>query len=577
MRSNLVKIGLVAVSSLLIIVSGILSLYHLAYNQKIYPYIFVGGTNLSNFSLAEAEVKLGQVTAELPKEMRLRFSNQEWPLSLNELEIKYEPKLTAEKIYLRGRSQGFIKDLKLKWQQWRAGANLEMELKLNEDKLRELVEVVVAGLVEEPIMPSLSLAADGKISLEPGKNGRIIDKEKLVQMILTKIKNLDFETVEIPVQLVQIQVSGEELTAAQERAEKIKTKSLKLKYENFSRTIKSEGIINLVGFKTEFDEEKIATLAASLGADLNRPAQNAVFQFKGERIVEFKPALPGLGVNEVMTAELIKKALINLTQNEATTEEVELVVQKTEPKISNKEVNDLGINELIGKGESTFFHSIPGRIHNVVLTANKLNGILIAPGEEFSFNRAVGDISAATGYKTAYIIKEGRTVLDDGGGVCQDSTTLFRAILDAGLKITERHAHAYRVSYYEQNSKPGFDATVYSPSSDLRFVNDTPGHILIQTTVDTAKLYLKFELYGTSDGRKVTISNIRLWDQSPPPEALYQDDPTLGPGQVQQVDWAAWGAKAAFDWQVTRNGEVLQKKTFYSNYAPWRAVYLRGI
>ena len=154
---------------------------------------------------------------------------------------------------------------------------------------------------------------------------------------------------------------------------------------------------------------------------------------------------------------------------------------------------------------------------------------------------------------------------------------MFRAVLDAGLKITERQAHAYRVGYYEQNSKPGFDATVYAPSTDFKFINDTPGHILIQTTVDTANLYLKFELYGTSDGRQVTISNIRLWDQVPPPEAVYQDDPSLAPGQVQQVDWASWGAKTAFDWQVARNGEVLQKKTFYSNYAPWRAVYLRGV
>jgi len=58
---------------------------------------------------------------------------------------------------------------------------------------------------------------------------------------------------------------------------------------------------------------------------------------------------------------------------------------------------------------------------------------------------------------------------------------------------------------------------------------------------------------------------------------LYQDDPTLAAGQVKQVDWAAWGAKAAFDWQVVKNGEVLHQKTFYSNFAPWRAVYLKGV
>ena len=214
--------------------------------------------------------------------------------------------------------------------------------------------------------------------------------------------------------------------------------------------------------------------------------------------------------------------------------------------------------------------------HNVALTAAKLNGILLAPGETFSFNQTIGDVSAETGFQQAYIIKEGRTVLGDGGGVCQDSTTMFRAALDAGLEIVQRNAHAYRVSYYEQNSPAGIDATVYSPSPDFKFKNDTPAHILIQTTVNTGANYLKIEVYGTSDGRVSTISNARLWDQVPPPPALYQDDPSLPNGQVKQIDWEAWGAKAAFDWKVVRGSETLHEKTFYSNYRPWQAVYLRG-
>ena len=144
------------------------------------------------------------------------------------------------------------------------------------------------------------------------------------------------------------------------------------------------------------------------------------------------------------------------------------------------------------------------------------------------------------------------------------------------MKIVERRAHAYRVSYYETNSKPGFDATVFAPSPDLRFVNDTPAYILIQTTVDLKTLYLKIELYGASDGRQITISNVRLWDQTPPPEPLYQDDPTLPAGTVKQVDWPAWGAKAAFDWTVERSGKILQQKTWLSSYQPWQAIYLRG-
>jgi vancomycin resistance protein YoaR len=121
---------------------------------------------------------------------------------------------------------------------------------------------------------------------------------------------------------------------------------------------------------------------------------------------------------------------------------------------------------------------------------------------------------------------------------------------------------------------PGFDATVFSPSVDL--VIKIHAYILIQTKTDTKKLTLRFELYGTRDGRVAQISNHIVWGITPAPPALYQDDPTLKAGVTKQVDWAADGAKASFQYKVTRNGETLQDTTFYSNFRPWQAVYLRG-
>jgi len=120
------------------------------------------------------------------------------------------------------------------------------------------------------------------------------------------------------------------------------------------------------------------------------------------------------------------------------------------------------------------------------------------------------------------------------------------------------------------------DATVFSPSTDFKFKNDTPGHLLIQTSIDVPNRVLAFDIYGTNDGRQVTISQSRIWDQSPPPPDLYQDDPNLATGVVKQIDWKAWGAKVAFDYQVKRGGETLQNQTFYSNYKPWQAIFLRG-
>lgn len=549
--------------------SLIFCLYHLAYVNKIFPRVWAGQTELSNLTLNQAEARLTQVLPSSLPRLKLVFGNQEWSIDPTEINLNYSPQATGQKAFLLGRGQGIFPDLKRKWQLWIKGETLAWNFNFDEAKLEEQLQQIINSVNEAPILPALVLEKDGQITLIPGKNGRLVDEPELEQILLEHFGQLNFNTVNLPVRLTTVAVTEAQLAAGRQRAELIKDKTLTLRSGEFVKKLKGQELVDLIGWDQPWNEEKINSLIANLGVSLNRPAQDALFQFEAGRVKEFRPAKDGIKVDEAVTKEAIIAAL-------SSWEPVEISIATSEPRIKTSEVNQMGIRELIGKGESYFYHSIPGRIHNVALTAAKLNGVLVAPGETFSFNQTVGDVSKETGYQPAYVIKSGRTVLDDGGGVCQVSTTLFRAALATGVKIVERRAHAYRVSYYETNSKPGFDATVFAPSPDLRFVNDTPAYILIQTTVDLKTLYLKIELYGASDGRQITISNVRLWDQTPPPEPLYQDDPTLPAGTVKQVDWPAWGAKAAFDWTVERSGEILQQKTWLSSYQPWQAIYLRG-
>jgi len=339
--------------------------------------------------------------------------------------------------------------------------------------------------------------------------------------------------------------------------------------------LKDSDLIDFLSFTNGFEQEKIASWSANLASTINCPPQNAAFQFTEGKVVEFRPAKEGRNLDQKKTVDLIVQGMIQLEKGEKETT-INLPITNTPPAVKTADVNSLGIKEMIGKGVSFFKGSIPSRVHNLKLASSKLNGVLIPPGENFSFNQTLGEVSKSTGYQEAYIIKEGRTILGDGGGVCQVSTTLFRAALNAGLPILERHAHAYRVAYYEQSSDPGLDATVFDPTADLKIKNDTPAYILIQTQVETQNSRLVIALYGTSDGRRATISKARVWDQVPPPPDLYQEDPTLPPGQIKQIDWKAWGAKVAFDYKVERNGEILQNRTFYSYYQPWQAVFLKG-
>jgi vancomycin resistance protein YoaR len=316
---------------------------------------------------------------------------------------------------------------------------------------------------------------------------------------------------------------------------------------------------------------------SDIASQVDVPATDALFQFQNGRVVSFRPSSTGRSLNRDEANTRLSQAFYTAGQTGQQRMSILMPIETVAPNIATDQANTFGVNELIGSGYSEFAGSIAGRIHNIALAAGRINGILIKPGETFSFNDAVGDISAATGYQSAYIIKDGHTVLGDGGGVCQVSTTLFRAALAAGLPIIERHAHDYRVHYYEEAGfKPGLDATVYAPTYDLKFRNDTPAAILIQARTDMTNLSLTFDLYGTSDGRTAQILNQKLWDVTQPPPDLYQDDPTLAKGIVKQVDFSAWGAKASFDYLVTRAADVLEHTTFVSNYRPWQAVYLRG-
>lgn len=326
-----------------------------------------------------------------------------------------------------------------------------------------------------------------------------------------------------------------------------------------------------------WNEDVLTSTLELLAESIDVPAQDARFTFQNGKVQEFLPAKPGKRLNRILAKEQLEQILKEIPSSNKTLHPIVLAIDSLAPDVATSESNNYGIKEKLGSGYSEFTGSIPGRVHNVALAASKFHGILIAPGEIISYNKIIGEISQATGYKPAYVILGGRTVLGDGGGVCQVSTTLFRAGLNAGLPIVERTAHAYRVQYYEQaNFKPGLDATVFSPSVDLKMKNDTPGHILILASVDTKKLTMQMDIYGTSDGRTSEIVNHQILSQSPAPPPLYQDDPTLPNGVVKQIDWAASGARTVFTYRVKRGNETLIDQQFYSNYRPWQAIYLKG-
>jgi vancomycin resistance protein YoaR len=570
-------LGLVGGSILLLSVIG--TGFEIRYWKRIYPGIQVGGADLGGMSFEEAVNQIA-VRAETVKELVFKRGVNRWVIPIADIGLVYEPTTSALEAILSGRSGDIGSDLGLKLRAMNKGVCLDPIWNWDSTRLDQMIASMAAQIDVPPMEPEIVMGVNkSEIDVTSGENGYQTNTELLKSKIRTVVRNWGENEIEIPVTEIKPKLTDEQIEAVKSKARSVLGKKIVIEYAEGKQNweVDDEQMLTWLDLQTGvWNRGKVKDWIRELAQTVNRPAQNSTFRFLGEgKVEEFEPAREGVTVLEENTTEMVMAVLENIAEN-TEIQVVDLEIRTTEPEIATGDANSLGIKELIGKGESWFTGSITNRIFNLKKAADTLNGILVAPDQVFSFNQAVGEVSANTGYKQAYIIKEGKTILGDGGGVCQVSSTLFRAILAAGLPIEERTAHAYRVSYYEVKYQPGFDATVFQPAPDLKFLNDTGNHILIQTRYDEKTKYLAFELYGTGDGRKVEISKARVWDVVSPPPDLYQDDPTLPVGKVVQTEHSAWGAKVAFDWKVARGEEILQQRTFYSNYRPWQAVYLRG-
>lgn len=222
--------------------------------------------------------------------------------------------------------------------------------------------------------------------------------------------------------------------------------------------------------------------------------------------------------------------------------------------------------ELIASFYTYYGDSGANRKHNVGLATAKIDGTVLAPEEEFSFNDVVGRRTEENGFKTAYIIKDGEFVEGVGGGVCQVSSTLYNAVLLADLTVTRVQAHSLPVSYVA----PSFDAMV-SSGSDFRFVNTLSAPITVKMTADGK--YVRCNIYGVA-GRKVSRRSETI--EILPFDTIYRDDENLlfGEESIESAGTAGLRSRGYLDYES--GGKVVSRLIRTDSYAPQNRVVLRG-
>ncbi len=254
-----------------------------------------------------------------------------------------------------------------------------------------------------------------------------------------------------------------------------------------------------------YDPNPIYNWVISNTKNYVRTSQEPVLEIEKNKVKNFVPPVDGLLIDYKKTTEEI----ISKLQNSETKALASTVIEPPSKKLS--EINDLGIDTLLSRGESNFRGSPKNRRHNINIGVSRLKGMIIAPGEEFSFNKNICPVDKEGGWLPELVIKgtEEGTIPEYGGGLCQVSSTTYRAAMKAGLPITMRKNHSYAVQYY---SPQGSDATTYCGGIDFRFKNDTAGSILIWPYL-VDKDNLAFDFYGTKDDRIVELKKPVAYDR----------------------------------------------------------------
>jgi len=441
----------------------------------------------------------------------------------------------------------------------------------------------IATVVDQPMIEAAIQIEGTQVLVSPGQIGRSVDVRGTLDALKEPFGSM--HDAVIPVVIEETHPIVLDASSAAESARRILAEPLRITAEGAEDLLlepselapmirfEVQGDAADSSYAVQLDPELLAAILAPRIAELERKPENARFIFndKTRELDLLQPEVIGRNLDIAASIETINAGLSEGLHA------IELTFEYEEPLVgSEATAQELGISEDVSIVSTYFPGSSSERIQNIKTASSVFYGLLIPPGETLSMADALGDISLDNGYAEALIIYGDRTIKGVGGGVCQVSTTLFRAVFFGGYEIVERHPHAYRVGYYEGgpgSPGPGLDATVFVPLVDFKFRNDTPYWLLMETYIYGNQLLWKF--YSTSDGRTVQWSSHES-NKVDAPKPLYKENPELDKDEIKKIDYEADGLDVVVYRTVSRDGEAIHKDTIKTHYLPWRAMYEFG-
>ncbi len=578
----------IGAACLVLLLAILLIAWQLALRDRVVPGLTVGSVDLSGLTAAEAATALNEEYASLAETVFvLRADERAWPARASELGLRIATEDMLDRALAVGHSGELLDDISAQSAAWFGGLRLPLQLVLDENITLDYLRDLASQIKRERQDASLRIV-DGEAQVQAGLAGRELNIGATLARLTAALRDAD-AGADIELVVDESAPRRWNVEAAALRLGAALSGPVQLFASDRDGgplgpwTISTDQIRALLSVSLRDDgpgkRYDVSLNAAAFGEFLRSLAPGLIimpvdgrFDFNPQtgELVALSPSRGGRELNLEKTLEQLEQAVFNRESRLRP-----MVFDYSLPRYhEDVSAAALGIQELVAEATTYYWGSSPNRRSNIAVGAGKLNGVIIAPGEEFAFNHHLGDINPEAGFVDGAVIFGGRTVTGIGGGICQVSTTVFRAAFSGGFAITERNSHGYRVGYYEyDNAGPGLDAAIWQPTSDLRFLNNTPYHLLIESEFLGAKDALQFRFYSTRHWRTVLEAPIiRDVVEAPPPR--YEANRDLLAGQTRQVDYAAPGA----DVRVYRNvfdmaGNLVKRDQAYTHYKPWQAVF----
>ncbi|UBV43710.1 VanW family protein [Deinococcus taeanensis] len=559
--------GGITAGTVALLLGGALALGATQNNSTLAPGLRIAGVDVGGLNRDQALAAVGSRVSSAPQ-VTVRAGTNTWTLSAEQLgwhsdartSVDAAFRLTAERNTLE-KLQGLIGQAPVQ--------DLPLTAAVDAARARTTLSTLTAGLNTRPLNASIYFDKVSKrYAVKPDRPGLQAD---LTAAVNTYVANPALTTLTVPVVESPAALTAAALKKHVDRGNAlVRPFTVKLGGTARQGALDPLQVANLYWVRVTGIEPDEPTLKAAfdrLTGEVDQPARNARYVLQGGKLVKTREKA-GRVTDRAAAYALFRKAVLDPAVTTLTWPS-----KVDQPTLNVAQLPAADKLQLIAVGKSTYYHSSAARRINVANAAAKINGAVVPAGEVFSFLQNLGGIDASNGFVGGLIISGGRTVDGLGGGVCQVSTTVFRALYQAGLPVVERNQHSYRVGYYEP--QVGFEAAVYDPGLDLKMKNDTSAPILIRTKNDDARSTLTVEVWGVKPARTVTVSSAVITGRVPHPAPRYIMNPNLRPGAMRQVDWAADGY-SLYITRTIKDASGVRSDKVSTVYKAWQAVYETG-